>query len=462
MLKRRYLVPLPAILAAAMMALFIVGVLAAEVSAQAPCPQCKQQTPCCPYRCCECCTPNFRYWGYWPTTWRQWPQRRPDIWFPQGVGIEQIQAPQGAVPEKLPKEEPFVSPTAPGESWLPPVGEGSATGPGEPDAPFDFDQGLEQGPGFDQSLPGMEDLPTEQLDPSTLPIEGIEDSNNAAPMPESSDSNGYQNDSVLTQQQLDSTETPAAEESPVFEDEGETETGRLSPLANVDSGANSDVVYDELEYGEPEYGEPLAPVAPHPGDTCLKSVSAVAQEPSAVNEQLVPYETEPQESFGEYEEREDEAALPPEPKEDLGPLATDAELPPMPEAHGAIRQTTFESPAEQLPAVGLDGYCPVALVHDEVWTPGDPRYTAEFEGHTYTMSGPLQHRAFRSNPERYAPANSGFDPVLSFEENRRCLGKTNACAVFEGRLYMFANAESLARFQSNPMRYIQPLKQQRK
>lgn len=117
---------------------------------------------------------------------------------------------------------------------------------------------------------------------------------------------------------------------------------------------------------------------------------------------------------------------------------------------------------DQVASVGLDGYCPVDLVRGETWTLGDPRFAVEFEGRIYRMCGPEQHRAFRSNPERYAPVNGGNDPVLSFEENTRKAGRTESCAVFEGRLYMFSGPDSLARFQTNPGRYTRGLQRSRK
>jgi len=77
------------------------------------------------------------------------------------------------------------------------------------------------------------------------------------------------------------------------------------------------------------------------------------------------------------------------------------------------------------------------------------------------MCGSEQHRAFRSNPKRYAPVNAGNDPVLSFEENVLKAGRTESCAVFEGRLYMFENLDTLARFQANPKRYTRALQKAR-
>jgi YHS domain-containing protein len=116
------------------------------------------------------------------------------------------------------------------------------------------------------------------------------------------------------------------------------------------------------------------------------------------------------------------------------------------------RPVTYDAPSGASP-VGLDGYCPVELLKTETWVEGDPALAVEYEGRTYRMSGPAQHRAFRAHPERFAPVLSGFDPVLAAEGRGSVPGRTDASAVYEGRLYMFANPANLSRFRQSPKQY---------
>ena len=70
-------------------------------------------------------------------------------------------------------------------------------------------------------------------------------------------------------------------------------------------------------------------------------------------------------------------------------------------------------------------------------------------------SGPEQQKRFQANPDRYAPVLSGNDPVLAMDENRQVAGRTDFCVVYDGRLYTFADASTLARFRQNPTRYAE-------
>jgi len=122
----------------------------------------------------------------------------------------------------------------------------------------------------------------------------------------------------------------------------------------------------------------------------------------------------------------------------------------------SLRKPPATRPQLRLPAnlpPGLNGYCPVELVENEKWQPGDPRWTATYQGRSYVLSGPEQHLRFVTNPSRYCPVLSGMDPVLAVDENRELLGQTEYCVVYDGRLYMFSGEYSLARFRQNPKRY---------
>ncbi len=472
MLNRKTFAPLPAVCMVVLLAILVTGLTSTQVAGQAHCPTHIQglahaQGP--GYCCGPPCPPNFRYWGYWPTVWRQWPQRRPDIWFPQDPNLEQLPTPEGNIPEPLPKEEPFISPTAPqpGGGFLPPVGEGPATGPGDPGMPFQLDPGFDQGSGFDQGLPGMENLPTQGPAPETMPIEGtepLEDAGNtdaespslpppaatpaeappttytppAAAMPAPSTSTTVPDSSVLTMRQqpvVESNGTLAAEE-PAAEP-----SNPVVPRPEEAQSAAS----------QPAVGEPLAETKQSAFEPVRQTTFESPAEPWAVPKSWKSRRTHTDNPMPETTDGRIGELQQPQPRQSIHEPADALAAAPQPEG---LKEPHAVS-------VGLEGYCPVDLVRNESWTLGDSRFTVEFEGRAYLMCGPEQHRAFRSNPQRYAPANGGFDAVLCFEENNRQNGRTDACAVFEGRLYMFAGADTLARFQENPRRYTRALQRPR-
>lgn len=530
MLNRKTFTPLPTVSMVAILALLVIGLTDTQVVGQAPGPAHIQSLPVVPaqypgaqypgpqypgaqypgaqypgYNCGPACQPNFRDWGYCPTTWRQWPQRRPDIWFPEGVGREQLPTPVGTKPIPLPKEETFISPIAPQPgSFLPPIGEGPATGPGDLGTPFQLEPGFDQGSGFDQGLPGMENLPTQPPAADSLQIEGTNDSGAlpppgvtpaeippttgtppapVVPAPNKDSAIAVPDSSVLTFQpqaplglnvamaaevrpsspllqrprQARPTEPQLAEIQPLEAQLARTQPAPFEPtkeeaLAPLSVAPEPMSVAPHMN--KASVGEPLVQLQRATFEPVRQTVFEAPAEPWAVPKSWKSQRSREKSPLPKYSDRQIVELQQPQSRQAM-PVQPRAETPTPPEP-----QELKKAPAESV-SVGLEGYCPVNLVRNETWTLGDSRFAVEFEGRTYLMSGPAQHRAFRSNPERFAPANAGYDPVLSFEENSRQPGLTDSCAVFEGRLYMFANTDSLARFQANPQRYTRALRKPR-
>ena len=116
-------------------------------------------------------------------------------------------------------------------------------------------------------------------------------------------------------------------------------------------------------------------------------------------------------------------------------------------------RTAVSHPQSRGLPVALDGYCPVELGDGERWLPGDPRWPVVYQGFTYLFHGPAQRQRFLANPQRYAPAYSAHDPVLLVDGNRRIPGQTDYCVIYDGQLYMFSSAATLARFKEGPQHY---------
>lgn len=109
--------------------------------------------------------------------------------------------------------------------------------------------------------------------------------------------------------------------------------------------------------------------------------------------------------------------------------------------------------AEATMPLGLEGYCPVTLVEKQVWTEGRPQYGARHRGRTYLFAGPEQQQTFLADPDRYAPALSGDDPVLAFEHGKSMPGQRRYGVVCQSRMYLFASPATRDAFAANPDKY---------
>jgi len=103
--------------------------------------------------------------------------------------------------------------------------------------------------------------------------------------------------------------------------------------------------------------------------------------------------------------------------------------------------------------LGLEGYCPVSLVDKGTWVEGRAQWGARHRGRTYLFAGAEQQRAFLADPDRYAPALSGDDPVLACDSGRQVAGQRRFGVSYQSRTYLFSSPETRAAFAADPQRY---------
>ncbi len=121
-----------------------------------------------------------------------------------------------------------------------------------------------------------------------------------------------------------------------------------------------------------------------------------------------------------------------------------------------LRAASFEQRGLEAGATwpaALNGYCPVELQEKEEWLAGRAEFQSTYRGQVFRFASAAAQRRFIAAPEKYAPAQSGNDPVFAIEENRVVPGSVQHSAVWQGRLYLFASSASLAAFRANPARY---------
>ncbi|MEX2138495.1 MAG: thioredoxin family protein [Pirellulales bacterium] len=121
-------------------------------------------------------------------------------------------------------------------------------------------------------------------------------------------------------------------------------------------------------------------------------------------------------------------------------------------------------PAKSAPPLGLDGFCPVRLGKPQdkrqaLWVKGDPRFGVVHRGRTYLFSSPEAQQEFLREPDRYSPVMAGNDPVLLVEDGQQVPGTRRLGLFFGDRVYLFANEQSRAKFQTDMRKYAEVIYQ---
>jgi len=113
------------------------------------------------------------------------------------------------------------------------------------------------------------------------------------------------------------------------------------------------------------------------------------------------------------------------------------------------------------PQISLEGYCPVTLVQNRVWTPGDKKWGAVHEGRVYLFAGPEQQQQFLASPHVYAPLMAGYDPVRFAETGQLVPGRREFGLYIDepGPIALFADEPALERFHANSSYYFNVIRQ---
>ena len=374
-----------------------------------------------------CCVPNTAGFGYFQTTWRQWPgEDRQAQDNSRAIGAKVLPTPEGQ--EEVPLPKAVVPPAGPGvqgppqppegvtppsdggilppkSGVLPPSGgilppegfkiPGTPVTPAEPkteNAPKSLIEG---------SLPG---LPVEP-DQSPLPLPFDVEKPTTPPSRKDSGeilppSSPQDKPKAEEMPQSPPTEQPKPKDTPKPNDKANSLPTNKKPLSDAWSSQGTVVALagnvqpeDYTLPGGFNRADPIATAAPH-GSTVQPAAYAMA-----------------------------ESSVP------------------------------GEAVAIDIPPVALGGYCPVELTRNCRWVRGDVRFTVVHKGYIYRLSGPVQRRQFLANPDALSPVNSGQDPVLAVEEHRMVTGGVAYCATYNGRLYMFSGEATQAKFNLSPQRY---------
>jgi thioredoxin-related protein/YHS domain-containing protein len=123
---------------------------------------------------------------------------------------------------------------------------------------------------------------------------------------------------------------------------------------------------------------------------------------------------------------------------------------------GSKAQDNNVEPSNQLMVevpLAIEGYCPVVLSQKEEWVPGNPAYYAMYRGQVYRFSSKDAMEEFLKTPLKFAPVAMGEDIVMMIDRNKKICGSRKFGVWFGGRVYLFANKESLDNFIAKPAHY---------
>ncbi|MFM7033713.1 MAG: thioredoxin family protein [Planctomycetia bacterium] len=263
---------------------------------------------------------------------------------------------------------------------------------------------------------------------------------------------------------------------PAMADEMPTAPWSASPANTVAPGT---AVAQRPVLNPPVAPAPPPPSPPAPPPPPAAAVLAPANPaPAIAGSKVIPQEPPAAITYGSAPPPSATAALPPTPP----PPATPAEKPkPANSFWAAIQKpfsgfskqptraavTTPSTPPPSPPQVpnagtpdpygtmplGLEGYCPVTLAEKGSWAEGRAQWGARHRGRTYLFAGESQQRTFLADPDRYAPALSGDDPVIAFDSGKSVPGQRRYGVTYQSRMYLFSTPETRTAFSSDPQRY---------
>ena len=110
----------------------------------------------------------------------------------------------------------------------------------------------------------------------------------------------------------------------------------------------------------------------------------------------------------------------------------------------------------------LKGKCPVTLITEGRWADGDTEYGIVHRNRTYIFATAEKLALFRTDPDKYSPILAGYDPVVYHNESKLVDGLAEN-GVFMGeapnqKVILFSNDETRAEFQSKPQLYLETIR----
>lgn len=110
------------------------------------------------------------------------------------------------------------------------------------------------------------------------------------------------------------------------------------------------------------------------------------------------------------------------------------------------------SRVEQAP-IALEGYCPVSVLAMRKWVKGDSAHPVVYDGRTYLFANAEGKKMFEDNPAKYVPALGGDCAVALVKMGKRVPGNIRNATIHDGRLFLFSKPQAQQMFAADPATY---------
>lgn len=121
--------------------------------------------------------------------------------------------------------------------------------------------------------------------------------------------------------------------------------------------------------------------------------------------------------------------------------------------------TTSTNPSQPL---GLNGDCPVSLLLDNQWVPGKREWVCQHRGKLYLFASAEYLAKFQTDPDGFSPLLGGFDPVI-YHEQQQWVDGLREHGVFmtkEGQqsVVLFRDQQTRQKFRDEPAKYLETIR----
>jgi YHS domain-containing protein len=114
---------------------------------------------------------------------------------------------------------------------------------------------------------------------------------------------------------------------------------------------------------------------------------------------------------------------------------------------------TPPQPVPEAPRLAFGGRCLVSLRDERQLVAGDAEIAVVHEGQVVRFASAEHRRRFQEDPEKYWPAWNGLCAVSGLEEQVMREGDLRWGAIYQGRVWFFADADRRQKFLDEPARY---------
>src|SRR5690606_5523825 len=104
--------------------------------------------------------------------------------------------------------------------------------------------------------------------------------------------------------------------------------------------------------------------------------------------------------------------------------------------------------------LALKGYCPVCMITKAQLVEGDVSTCVTYAGHRYVFRTVEEKKQFEAEPRKYLPGADGVCLVTLMDSGKVTLGSVEWPAIFEDKVYLFADSANRRKFLEDPEKYV--------